>query len=354
MKAYKVFDENWICSPNGNSQKYEVGKTYRLEDDNSNLLEPILCEKGYHACKNICDCFSYYSFNPENKVAEVEMNGIILGLSGDKQCANIIKIVREISWYEVLTLSNSGYRNSGYGNSGDGNSGYRNSGDGNSGNGNSGNGNSGYRNSGNGNSGNGNSGNGNSGNGNSGDGNSGYRNSGYRNSGYRNSGNGNSGDGNSGYRNSGYGNSGNGNSGYRNSGDGNSGNGNSGYRNSGNGNSGNGNSGNGNSGHFNSKTPTEILVFNKKCKIKVWENAKKPNFFNFNLTEWIYFSNMTDEEKIEHPKAYVCDGYLKNYPYKEAWKKSFDNAGPEDIELLKKLPNFDAKVFEKITGIKIV
>ena len=36
-----------------------------------------------------------------------------------------------------------------------------------------------------------------------------------------------------------------------------------------------------------------------------------------------------------------------------ATKGSFKKASKEDIKLLKSLPNFDAKVFEEITGIRI-
>ena len=209
-------------------------------------------------------------------------------------------------------------------------------------------------NSGNDNTGYGNSGYGNSGYGNSGSRNSGSRNSGYGNSGYGNSGYGNSGSRNSGSRNSGYGNSGYGNSGYGNSGDWNSGSRNSGYGNSGSRNSGDWNSGYGNNGFFNSVVPDTILVFNKPCKKKEWDDAEKPEFiFNIETTKWIWFSGMTDEEKKIHVKAYVCDGYLKVFTYKEAWKNAFDSASERDISLLKALPNFDPKVFEEITGIKL-
>ena len=189
----------------------------------------------------------------------------------------------------LLNLLNSGANNTGYRNSGDRNSGYRNSGDRNSGYRNSGYRNSGYRN---------------SGDRNSGDRNSGYRNSGYRNSGYRNSGDWNSGDWNSGDRNSGYRNSGDRNSGYRNSGD--------------------WNSGDWNSGFFNSETPEIINVFNTPCKKQDWDNADKPSFiYDLILTEWIWFNDMSEDDKKTHPKAYVCDGYLKQFTYKQAWFKCF-------------------------------
>ncbi len=212
---------------------------------------------------------------------------------------------------------------------------------------------SGYRNSGDLNSGDLNSGNLNSGNLNSGNLNSGYRNSGYRNSGYRNSGDLNSGNLNSGNLNSGNLNSGYLNSGYLNSGDRNSGYLNSGNLNSGNLNSGDLNSGNYNVGHFNSTTPEEISVFNKPCKREVWDNAYKPRFIWFDLTYWIDENDMTDQEKADDPGFHVRGGQLRTRGYKEAWQHSWDSADPADKNRIKDLPNFDAAVFEDITGIKI-
>ncbi len=100
IKAYKVFNSDWTC----HNFQYEIGKTYKLLDSNKKLIEPELCSKGFHACIRVQNCFSYYSFNPNNKVAEVELSGTILGLDNDKQCSNIIKIVRELSWNEILDL----------------------------------------------------------------------------------------------------------------------------------------------------------------------------------------------------------------------------------------------------------
>ncbi len=329
LKAYKVFNSDWTCR----GFQYEVGKSYSIKE------EPIMCETGFHACRKVQNCFSYYSFDPKNKVAEVELSGIILGLDDDKQCSQKIKIVREVSWNDMLVLANTGIGNSGYSNSGDRNSGDRNSGDSNSGDKNSGDSNSGYRN--------------------SGYRNSGYRNSGYRNSGYSNSGDSNSGHRNSGYSNSGYSNSGDSNSGHRNSGHGNSGHGNSGHGNSGRSNSGysnsgDRNSGDRNSGDFNTTTPDIINCFNKSCKREKWDNAPKPDFiYNVKVNIWVWWGGMSDKEKKSNKDAFVTDGYLKVIEYKEAWKVAYDNASNEDIKLLKALPNFDATVFEEITGIKV-
>src|SRR5574344_1153901 len=171
IKAYKVFNSDWTCR----DFQFEIGKSYH--EDNIKI-----CEKIFHACLKLSDCFYYYNFDKTNRVAEVELFGKIQRNNDDtKCCASDIKIVKELTWEEVLTLCNSGNNNNGNCNSGNNNSGNCNSGNWNSGNCNSGNWNSGNCNSGNCNSGNNNSGNCNSGNRNSGDWNSGDWNSGFFN-----------------------------------------------------------------------------------------------------------------------------------------------------------------------------
>ena len=137
VKGYKVFNPDWTCR----DFQYAVGQTYKVEG-------PIIpCRSGFHFCKNAADCFNYYSFNSNNKVAEVIAHGIVKEM-GDKCYTDEIEIVREISWQEVLTLVNTGKDCTGRYNSGDCNSGDCNSGDCNSGNYNSGDCNSGNCNSG--------------------------------------------------------------------------------------------------------------------------------------------------------------------------------------------------------------
>ena len=120
MKGYKVFNSDWTCR----GFQFEVGKVF--EED----VTPVCCDKGFHFCTKASDCFSYYDFDPNNKVAEVEALGEIDSNDEDsKCCTNKIKIVREINWQEVLELVNlgkacTGLCNSGNCNSGDWNSGY--------------------------------------------------------------------------------------------------------------------------------------------------------------------------------------------------------------------------------------
>ena len=152
-------------------------------------------------------------------------------------------------------------------------------------------------------------------------------------------------------------NNGSDNSGYRNSGDCNSGYCNSGSRNSGNYNSGCWNSGDWNSGHLNTSAQKYTFIFNKQVEKSVLESTEFPSFMFFTLTEWVPACNMSQEEKEKHPEYTVTEGYLKRYGYKEAFRKSFEEARhkpdwPEQLKRLKALPNFDAKIFEEISGIK--
>ena len=126
--------------------------------------------------------------------------------------------------------------------------------------------------------------------------------------------------------------------------------------NSGDWNSGNMNSGNRNSGYMNSGALFNSLcskkmffLFNKPCTEKEYMKLYDINMSWFVLTEWIYWINMTAEEKDKHPQANITGGYLKTYDYKEAWSK----CPQEVIEKIRKLKNFDARVFKEITGIDI-
>jgi len=58
---------------------------------------------------------------------------------------------------------------------------------------------------------------------------------------------------------------------------------------------------------------------------------------------------MTDKEKIEHPTHKTTGGYLK------VNEKLFNGKDitPEDKKLFEEMPNFDAEIFLKCTGIDI-
>ena len=120
MRGYKVFNPDWTCR----DMQYEVGKSYEMTD------EPVICERGFHFCEKLIDCFNYYEFDSNNKVAEIEAYGDLDFEEGcNKCCTNKIKIIHELNWHEVLDLVNTGKDCTGSHNCGDYNSGDSNSGD---------------------------------------------------------------------------------------------------------------------------------------------------------------------------------------------------------------------------------
>ena len=144
-KGYKVTDKNGVCNPSGNKPVlYEVGKTVKV----SGAL--VICTNGIHFCQKVANCFSFYSFDRNNRVFEIEAYGDLVSDDGDiKNAASEIKVIRELSWLEVLDLANTGSGNTGYNNAGNDNAGNDNAGNDNAGNYNAGNRNAGYANAGN-------------------------------------------------------------------------------------------------------------------------------------------------------------------------------------------------------------
>lgn len=285
IKGYKVFNPDWTCQ----GFQYKVGKLFRYDGDIK------MCSAGFHFCQRVADCFNYYNFDSNNKVAEVEAIGCI-ETRGNKSVTDEIVILRELTWHEVLDLANTGRNCTGKQNTNDCNDG---------------------------------------------DCNSGERNSGHWNSGYCNSGSHNSGHHNNGRYNSGRYNNGN----Y-----------NSGDWNNGNSNSGDWNSTNYSTGFFNSvKQP--LYIFNKPANISREDFYHLPavkamcqKYFN---SWWIYSERMTDEEKINHPEHETTGGYLKTVDFKTACGIMWDRMTNEERDAVWDIPNFDPQIFEEITGIKV-
>ena len=141
VHGFKVFRPDWTCSPNGNTKQYTCPGKFEEEG------ELDVCGHGMHFCQTAADCFNYYSFNSENKVAEVIAYGDVR-TDGDKSCTDKLEIVREIPWDEVLRIVNIGKNCTGRCNTGNRNTGNRNTGNRNTGNRNTGDWNTGNRNTG--------------------------------------------------------------------------------------------------------------------------------------------------------------------------------------------------------------
>lgn len=253
IKGYKVFNPDWTCR----DFQYEVGKTF--EDD----VTPKCCSRGFHFCTKASDCFNYYSFNPENKVAEVLALGMVDTESGDtKCCTNKIQIVHEISWQELLTIVNTGKGCTGLCNTGDCNTG---------------------------------------------DWNTGNRNTGDCNTGNRNTGD---------WNLSSF-----------------------------------------NTGCFMTEEQ-KIMLFDKPTDwtYRDWINSDARYALAHipkNVVEWVSSYDMTDEEKEKYPTYETTGGYLKVLDESESAQIWWDGLTDGSKDIIKSLPNFDAEIFRKCTGIKV-
>lgn len=87
IKAYKGFDKSLCCR----GFQYEVGKEYE------HYGPVIICNSGFHACKNPFDVLDHYGDMLENRYCEVELSGETA--SNDKKTASSkINIKAEIGF----------------------------------------------------------------------------------------------------------------------------------------------------------------------------------------------------------------------------------------------------------------
>lgn len=331
VHGYKVFDSDWTCRP-ARAKPKQYTCPGKFEEEGK--LE--VCCHGMHFCQTAADCFNYYDFDSENKVAEVIAYGEVLTV-GDKSCTDKLEIVREIPWDEVLRIINLGKNCTGNRNTGDCNAGNRNTGNGNTGHCNTGDRNTGRCN---------------TGDMNTGNRNTGICNAGDRNTGDRNTGSDNTGNYNTGDYNTGYWNPGNWNTGYNNTGDKNTGN-----RNTGNRNTGDWNKSSFNTGCFNTKEQ-KILLFNKPSDMtyRDWYESDARWLLDQipkDVVEWIWSDNMTDEEKEQHPEYKTTRGYLKVLDESECGQLWWNNLETKDKDIIKAIPNFDPDIFYECTGIRV-
>lgn len=289
MRGYKVFNPNWTCK----NFQFEVGKTFEEDVD----LE--CCSRGFHFCTKLVDCFRYYSFDPNNRVAEIEALGDIVTHEDDSKCAtNKIHIVKELSWQEVLDMVNTGIGCTGFKNTGHMNTGKQNTGD--------------------------------------------------MNTGHMNTGNMNTG-----HMNTGHMNTGNRNTGHMNTGDRNTGNRNTGYMNTG-----DWNKSNFSNGCFCNTQNNTIPFFNKPSNwtYQDWETSdayRLLNSIDCTPTEWIYENDMTEKEKEQNPSYKTTGGYLKVRDLSNCCLEWWQTLNIGEKNVIMSMPNFDKDVFKDITGIDV-
>jgi hypothetical protein len=235
VKGFKVFNPDWTCSPNRNTKQYTCpGK---FEED----VTPSMCDEGMHFCKKVADCFNYYRFDLENKVAEVVAYGTVAE-DGDKCCTNKLEIVREIPWAELLEIVNMGKGCTGLCSSGN-----RNSGD-------------------------------------------------WNKCSFSN-------------------------------------------------------------GCFDTESP-KIYLFNKPSEwtYQDWLDSETRYWLNQipgDVLEYIWLSDITDEEKAAHPEAETTGGYLKILDNPECAVIWWRGLSDRQKAIITAIPNFDKEIFKEITGIDV-
>lgn len=231
-RGFKVFNPDWTCR----DKQYTCPGAF--EED----VTPSVCDRGMRFCKKAADCFNYYSFNPENKVAEVIAFAERTVEDGDKCATNYLEIVREISWQEVLEIVNTGKGCTGLCNSGN-----RNSGD-------------------------------------------------WNKCSFSN-------------------------------------------------------------GCFNTVEP-KIYLFNKPSDwtYRDWLNSDARYLLNQipgDVLEYVWFEDMTDEEKAAHPEPKTTGGYLKQLDNSECGSIWWRGLNDYEKTIIKAIPNFDKEIFKEITGVDV-
>lgn len=72
-----------------------------------------------------------------------------------------------------------------------------------------------------------------------------------------------------------------------------------------------------------------------------------------NVVEWVSSYDMTDDEKEKYPTYETTGGYLKVLDESESAQIWWDGLTEGSKNIIKSLPNFDAEIFRKCTGIKV-
>jgi len=100
------------------------------------------------------------------------------------------------------------------------------------------------------------------------------------------------------------------------------------------------------------------MLFNKPSDMtyREWLNSDARYLLNQipkNVVEWIYSSDMTEEEKAAYPTHKTTGGYLKVLDEAECGQLWWGSLSEHNKNVIKAIPNFNAAIFEQCTGIKI-
>ena len=77
---------------------YEVGNLYNFIGNNVNIC---VCFRGFHFCKNLEDCFFFYSLTNDTVIFEVEALGAVRS-DENKYVTDKLRIIREVPKEEIM------------------------------------------------------------------------------------------------------------------------------------------------------------------------------------------------------------------------------------------------------------
>ena len=98
------------------------------------------------------------------------------------------------------------------------------------------------------------------------------------------------------------------------------------------------------------------MMFNKETDMtwKEWRNSEAYDILTrITKSEWIWYSDMTEEEKKKYKSAETCDGYLKEIERKAGTKEWWKSLEMHEKATIIQLPNFDLDIFNDIMEFKV-
>ena len=97
-----------------------------------------------------------------------------------------------------------------------------------------------------------------------------------------------------------------------------------------------------------------LRVFNQDVSETRYDEVKKiltDNQIKITLTKWTDYKELEKSEQTATAKQ--LGGLLKTFSYEDAWLNFWNEATREQKNCILDLPEFDADIFKKITGIDV-
>ena len=100
----------------------------------------------------------------------------------------------------------------------------------------------------------------------------------------------------------------------------------------------------------------KLTMFNKETDMtwEEWRNCEAYDILTrVKKSEWVWYGDMSEEEKQKYPSAKTCDGYLKETERKVGSKDWWNSLDISEKATIIQLPNFDLDIFNDIMEFKV-